>query len=187
MPTYSELLRLPAWQKKRYATLESRGWKCQGCGAKEKALQVHHLNYIDGHKPWDYPDDWLEVLCDECHEWREGFNALFGRTHASTADCKYLVEFFRQRIHLPELAAGKLMAEAARIVAGREEHIANREFEHTLLRNREWDRLSQMHDPLGYAGSWLTESELISFSTFLERKEAAAERYLEGSRNGQKP
>lgn len=31
-------------------------------------LHVHHKYYVDGRKPWDYPNDALITLCSECHE-----------------------------------------------------------------------------------------------------------------------
>lgn len=33
-------------------------------------LNVHHEFYIDGNKPWEYHDDALVTLCEECHKKR---------------------------------------------------------------------------------------------------------------------
>ena len=30
-------------------------------------LEVHHKAYIYGYLPWEYPDSWLETLCELCH------------------------------------------------------------------------------------------------------------------------
>ena len=32
-----------------------------------KGLNVHHEYYINGHKPWEYEDQALVTLCEECH------------------------------------------------------------------------------------------------------------------------
>ncbi len=67
-PTYAELLRDPRWQQRRLRVLDAGGWKCEECGAKCRELHVHHGYYGKGMKPWEYPDDTLHVLCDECHK-----------------------------------------------------------------------------------------------------------------------
>lgn len=69
--TYSEKLRDPRWQKKRLRILERDEWKCCACSATEKNLQVHHLVYYKGNNPWDYSDDTLQTLCNDCHESRQ--------------------------------------------------------------------------------------------------------------------
>jgi len=35
-----------------------------------KGLNVHHNYYIRGKKPWEYPDDALVTLCEDCHKKR---------------------------------------------------------------------------------------------------------------------
>lgn len=30
-------------------------------------FEVHHLGYVKGKLPWEYPDEWLTTLCSECH------------------------------------------------------------------------------------------------------------------------
>ncbi len=66
--SYSELLKSPKWQKKKNGILERDNYICQHCGSKEKNLQVHHLIYISGKKPWEYPDDCLITYCCDCHK-----------------------------------------------------------------------------------------------------------------------
>lgn len=68
--TYREKLRLPQWQKKRLAILERDDWACCICHRKDASLQVHHLVYAN-RDPWDYPDEVLQTLCEECHEVRQ--------------------------------------------------------------------------------------------------------------------
>lgn len=69
--TYSELLRDPRWQKKRLKILERDGWGCKSCGDKSSTLHVHHRNYLQGKKPWEYEDHWLVTLCINCHKEEE--------------------------------------------------------------------------------------------------------------------
>lgn len=66
--TYSEKLRDPRWQKKRLLILERDEWQCQLCYDKETMLVVHHRYYTPGAEPWEYPDEALVVLCDNCHQ-----------------------------------------------------------------------------------------------------------------------
>lgn len=37
---------------------------------KMKGLNIHHTYYIRGHKPWEYEDDALVTLCENCHKKR---------------------------------------------------------------------------------------------------------------------
>jgi hypothetical protein len=69
---YRDLLRLPQWQKRRLTRLEASGWACEQCRATERELQVHHKRYVRGRAPWEYEDDELEVLCDNCHAAEHG-------------------------------------------------------------------------------------------------------------------
>ena len=65
--TYAEKLKDPRWQKKRLLILERAGWACESCEEKTKTLHVHHLYYRRNAEPWDYPDDALRCLCEDCH------------------------------------------------------------------------------------------------------------------------
>ena len=69
--SYSDKLKDPRWQKKRLKILERDDWVCKRCGEKSRTLHVHHMRYIKGKDPWDYPDWMLLVLCDECHEYEK--------------------------------------------------------------------------------------------------------------------
>lgn len=66
--TYAEKLKDPRWQKKRLEIMQRDEWECRGCHDKNNTLNVHHLKYINSNEPWDYPDDLLITLCEECHE-----------------------------------------------------------------------------------------------------------------------
>lgn len=65
--TYEELLKDPRWQKRRLKTFERDGWKCTQCGNSTQELHAHHTLYITGRDPWDYPEDAIKTLCDDCH------------------------------------------------------------------------------------------------------------------------
>lgn len=65
----------PRWQQKRLKIFERDNWECQACGEDEITLNIHHIHYylfrkkideIEG--PWDYPDNFLVSLCNDCHE-----------------------------------------------------------------------------------------------------------------------
>jgi hypothetical protein len=66
---YSKKLKDPRWQKKRLEIFERDKWGCQRCYDTESTLHVHHLRYLEGKDPWDYPDEYLITLCEECHEY----------------------------------------------------------------------------------------------------------------------
>lgn len=69
---YEEKLSDVRWKAKREKILARDGHKCQWCG-KTDHLQVHHkyyMKYPDNRfaEPWDYPDDALMTLCENCHK-----------------------------------------------------------------------------------------------------------------------
>jgi len=47
--------------------MERDGFSCRICGAEERTLNVHHKIYYKGRHPWEYHDDELVTLCEECH------------------------------------------------------------------------------------------------------------------------
>lgn len=64
---YSEKLKDPRWQKKRLEILERDKWTCRICEDTTSTLVVHHRDYLPGKEPWEYPDDLLITLCEDCH------------------------------------------------------------------------------------------------------------------------
>ena len=62
---------------------------CQGC-EDAPSLTVHHGCYCHGLKPWEYPDDTLWALCDDCHEKMDDFRkravTMLGAVHPQDAD-----------------------------------------------------------------------------------------------------
>jgi hypothetical protein len=71
--SYSELLKDPRWQKKRLEIFERDNWQCRECGSKQRTLHVHHKIYKYGRSPWEYDNDCLLTLCEQCHEIEESF------------------------------------------------------------------------------------------------------------------
>lgn len=72
---YQERLKDPRWQRKRLGVLERANWSCEACGTREVNLQVHHGYYEREALPWEYPEEALFVLCDDCHERAESVRA----------------------------------------------------------------------------------------------------------------
>lgn len=64
---YKELLKSPKWQKLRLEVLQRDNFTCCKCGSNDKPLNVHHLYYKSGNKPWEYPLSSLITLCEDCH------------------------------------------------------------------------------------------------------------------------
>lgn len=72
--TYYNQLRDPRWQKKKSEILIRDNYTCQNpkCCSTVKNLQVHHLDYISGTLAWEYPNDMLITLCEDCHDAENG-------------------------------------------------------------------------------------------------------------------
>jgi len=76
---YHERLKDPRWQKKRLGVLERANWACEGCGTQEVNLQIHHGYYEREALPWEYSEEALYCLCDDCHERAEAARAAVYR------------------------------------------------------------------------------------------------------------
>jgi 5-methylcytosine-specific restriction endonuclease McrA len=66
---YKEQLRDPRWQKQRLEIFNRDNWTCQRCNSSTKPLNIHHLVSRGWIKPWEYYNDELLTLCEECHEY----------------------------------------------------------------------------------------------------------------------
>jgi hypothetical protein len=64
---YWQLLRDPRWQRKRLEVMERAEFACEECSSATDTLNVHHRHYVKGRKPWEYGDDELRCLCENCH------------------------------------------------------------------------------------------------------------------------
>lgn len=65
---YDNLLKDPRWQRRRLEIMQRDDFTCNHCGSTKNTLNVHHLYYVKNKMPWEYPDDALITLCEECHE-----------------------------------------------------------------------------------------------------------------------
>ena len=57
------------WKEFRQRILKRDNYICNNCQQQksERELQVHHKQYIDGKKIWEYADDDVVTLCKKCH------------------------------------------------------------------------------------------------------------------------
>lgn len=93
--TYIEKLQDIRWIKARALIKIRDDHQCQQCGGHEDwgyRLEVHHIKYISGREPWEYPSNYLVTLCEKCHREVHGLPYL-------TKDQKYL-ERVSMRFHI---------------------------------------------------------------------------------------
>jgi hypothetical protein len=64
---YQKLLTHPKWQKRRLEIMQRDNWMCTKCHDTETTLHVHHIEYHNGLRPWEYEDKDLSTLCEHCH------------------------------------------------------------------------------------------------------------------------
>lgn len=65
---YTEKFKDPRWQKKRLDILSRDDFTCRMCYDGSSTLHAHHLYYVSGRDPWEYPDHSIITLCEECHK-----------------------------------------------------------------------------------------------------------------------
>jgi 5-methylcytosine-specific restriction endonuclease McrA len=68
---YATQLKDPRWQKKRLEIMERDKFKCVLCDSGDKTLHIHHYGYEKNLKPWEYSNDRLATLCEDCHNERQ--------------------------------------------------------------------------------------------------------------------
>jgi hypothetical protein len=61
--------------------MERDKWTCSKCGSSDAELNVHHLQYERGLKPWEYPDEYLTTLCADCHKSKHMEDAVENYEH----------------------------------------------------------------------------------------------------------
>jgi len=77
MAEYWQKLRDPRWQRKRLEVFEAAQFSCERCGDDQNPLHAHHLAYRKNVDPWDYPDELLVCLCNQCHQrWHDTKSVL---------------------------------------------------------------------------------------------------------------
>jgi hypothetical protein len=69
-----KLYRHKLWLQYRTEQIKLHGGQCARCSrsSPEVVLQVHHLKYVEGRMPWEYPYNECEVLCKGCHAQEHG-------------------------------------------------------------------------------------------------------------------
>jgi hypothetical protein len=67
MITYWEKLKDPRWQKTRLLKMEKADFSCERCGDAQSTLNIHHKEYFKGREPWEYNEQQLVCLCEDCH------------------------------------------------------------------------------------------------------------------------
>jgi len=77
--SYYDQLRHPNWQKKRLTIMQMAGFECEDCGTKDKTLNVHHSYYEKDLAPWEYPDQSLHCLCEDCHKKAQDIDLMLKR------------------------------------------------------------------------------------------------------------
>lgn len=76
MSYYSKQLKDNKWQTLRLKIISRDKHKCTKCNTTDK-LVVHHLYYVYGHKPWQYPHSALITLCTDCHtDWHNKYDVV---------------------------------------------------------------------------------------------------------------
>lgn len=55
------------WRERREKVFETKGRNCIQCGSGSN-IQVHHKCYQVGRAYWDYGDEYLDVVCERCHD-----------------------------------------------------------------------------------------------------------------------
>lgn len=113
-PTYSELLRDPRWQRKRLEVLSRSNFTCEECEANDKTLNVHHIRYRKGAKPWEYDAEELQSLCEECHKLRHECEKDIQRhlDLLTLNDLEYILGFLRGRAALDGTEDARISNEA---------------------------------------------------------------------------
>jgi hypothetical protein len=77
--SYYELLKHPKWQKKRLEVLQFADFQCEDCRADDVTLHIHHTYYEKGLAPWEYLEESLHALCEECHRKAQDRQTLLQR------------------------------------------------------------------------------------------------------------
>lgn len=63
---YHEDLQHSEWISLRDRLIRERAC-CESCGSNDRPYEVHHRGYLPGRRAWEYEDEHLSVLCNNCH------------------------------------------------------------------------------------------------------------------------
>lgn len=105
MSKWSSQCRDVRWQKKRLEIMERDEFTCQSCGKnKNVTLNVHHIYYEKGLKPWEYESDLLITWCENCHKIRHQQQKealiMFSKSGIQEiSDCIWMLDTMHENIH----------------------------------------------------------------------------------------
>ena len=85
---YKEQLNSNEWKILSKRIKEKNNWECENCQCSERQLHVHHIKYIQGRKAWEYNDNLLMCLCDDCHSF---MHELVGKCFLCGNETKYIL------------------------------------------------------------------------------------------------
>lgn len=68
MLSYEEQYQHPFWRRKSNEILERDDYTCLCCKSTTKNLHVHHLYYEKEIHVWEYDNEALVTLCNDCHK-----------------------------------------------------------------------------------------------------------------------
>jgi 5-methylcytosine-specific restriction endonuclease McrA len=74
---YQDQLRSPEWKKRRKEILNRDNYTCLICHNNCGKLHVHHSDYTNGLWAWEYTDEYLLTVCEDCHEALHYFKAEY--------------------------------------------------------------------------------------------------------------
>jgi hypothetical protein len=90
-----QLYKLNQWNEFREKIIELDDYKCSVCGRTQEegeVLQVHHLKYVSGRKPWEYETSDCITLCKGCHAAEHGIvMPKYGWTYLGSEDLGDLI------------------------------------------------------------------------------------------------
>ena len=64
---YIEESKTVEWQRKVDEIRQRDNYMCKICGAQDRQVQVHHTYYSQNLHYWEYPNEQLITLCQDCH------------------------------------------------------------------------------------------------------------------------
>lgn len=79
---YKQQLQTTEWKAKRAEVYARDGYACVDCGEDAVTIDCHHLHYVKGKPPWDYPTGDLVTVCRDCHEERHKVSIMKFASHA---------------------------------------------------------------------------------------------------------
>jgi hypothetical protein len=116
--SYSDKLRDGRWQLKRIEAMSRDNMACCECHRPASCgvtLNVHHRFYKRVANPWDYELNWLETLCEDCHDKREEVTLLLFESLLSASTGELLL--WSKRISRELRAPKRKLAKQAKVNA----------------------------------------------------------------------